>query len=231
MSTPAQLHDILRAGSHLLESSSEPLRERNIKSVLTARLENFYVALDKTRPLQVRDTVEDLQLETALCALEVIEHVQSLVDADKSFANEASSSDCPAAASGLGPAFGSRDLAQLRTLLSMVFRWGVNPLLARVSVFWPSPARASIAEPSVSHISEDYRSLRSLLTRLATILLPCGVHGNFSWTVITASVLDYHIVDYFRAAMALGWLPKSLGSENMHSVDELRPVVLRLLDL
>jgi len=217
----AQLHNILLAGSNLLQLESAAGQARNLESVLNARLENFYASLSKDRPLPVPNTIQDLHLETAQCALELIEQAHRFLD-DK--LQGRTPDDAP---------IGSRDLAQLRTLLTMVFRWGVSPLLARISGVWSSKlaSRVGPRDIELTKVSEDYGSLSSLLMRLAAILLPHGAHGRLSQTPIATSILERHMLDFLKASMALGWLPKSLTSENARAVDAFRPVVLRLLEL
>ncbi|KAI6035338.1 hypothetical protein F5J12DRAFT_909233 [Pisolithus orientalis] len=223
-----QVSDILRAASHLLDS--EAGQDRNLKSVLNTRLDNFYASLSKDRPFSVGDTVEGLRLETAQCALETVEQVNRLLDANVSTS--------AAAAPGAhdmqdddAPVIGSRDLTQLRTLLSIVFRWSIDPLLARVSHALPSNHSRQVGTRVVElGTPEDYHSLSSLLLRLAAILLPCGPRGRLPHTPITTAILDRHFVDFTRASITLGWLPKSLSSTDALAIDDLRPVVLRLLE-
>lgn len=217
----AQLHNILLAGSNLLQLESAAGEARNLESVLNARLENFYASLNKNRPLPVPNAIQDLHLETAQCALELIEQAHRLLDDQlQGRAHDDAS-------------IGSRDLAQLRTLLTMVFRWGVSPLLTRISGTWSSNLAFRIGPRDIepTAVPEDYRSLSSLLMRLAAILLPHGAHGRLSQTLVTTSILERHMLDFLKASMALGWLPKSLTSESARAVDALRPIVLRLLEL
>ncbi|KAL4075900.1 hypothetical protein J3A83DRAFT_4370121 [Scleroderma citrinum] len=230
----APLHDILLAGSNLLQLESAAGQERNLKSVLNTRLENFYASLSKSRPLPAPVTIQDLHLETAQCALEVVEQAHRLLDVDAYPSMETLPSDgqLPGRMPDDAPVVGARDLTQLRTLLTMVFRWGVVPLFARISDTWTSklPSRVGVRVVELAESPGDYESLSSLLMHLASILLPRGAHGHLSQTLITTSILDRHMVDFLRASMALGWLPKSLSSGSTRTVDDLRPIVLRLLE-
>ncbi|KAI6105625.1 hypothetical protein F5141DRAFT_1235511 [Pisolithus sp. B1] len=226
-----QVSDILRAASHLLDS--EAGQGRNLKSVLNDRLDKFYASLNKDRPFSVRDTVEDLRLETVQCALETLERVCSLLDVNSftSVATVPEAPDVQVEVSDDAPVIGSRDLVQLRTLLSIVFRWGIDPLLARVSHAWPGKTTRQVGTRIVElGTPQDYHSLSSLLLRLSTVLLPCGPRGRLSQTVITTAILDRYLADFMGASIALGWLPKSLSSAETPTIDDLRPVVLRLLE-
>ncbi|KAI6047223.1 hypothetical protein EDC04DRAFT_2622339 [Pisolithus marmoratus] len=222
-----QVSDILRAASHLLDS--EAGQDRNLKSVLNARLDNFYVSLNKDRPVLVRVTVEDLRLETAQCALETIEQVNNSLDADVSASAATVLRDQNVQDDK--PVVGTRDALQLRTLLSIVFRWGIDPLLTRVSQAWPGNT-PRLAGTSIVELGtpQDYHSLSSLLLRLSAVLLPCGPRGRLSQTLITTTILDRFLADFMRASITLGWLPKSLSSADTPAIDDLRPVVLRLLE-
>ncbi|KAI6119388.1 hypothetical protein EDD16DRAFT_1885040 [Pisolithus croceorrhizus] len=226
-----QVSDILRAASHLLDS--EAGQGRNLKSVLNDRLDKFYASLNKDRPFSVRDTVEDLRLETVQCALETLERVCSLLDVNSftSVATVPEAPDVQVEVSDDAPVIGSRDLVQLRTLLSIVFRWGIDPLLARVSHAWPGKTTRQVGTRIVElGTPQDYHSLSSLLLRLSTVLLPSGPRGRLSQTVITTAILGRYLADFMGASIALGWLPKSLSSAETPTIDDLRPVVLRLLE-
>ncbi|KAI6003949.1 hypothetical protein EDD15DRAFT_2457498 [Pisolithus albus] len=207
-----QVADILRAASHLLDSDAG--QDRNLKSVLNARLDKFYSSLSRDRPFLVRDTIEDLHVNCSTSAESVPE-----------------ASDVQVEVSDDAPVIGSRDLAQLRSLLSIVFRWGIDPLLARLSHAWPGKPIRQVGTRIVElGTPEDYHSLSSLLLRLSKVLLPSGPRGPLSETVITTVMLDRYLADFLGASIALGWLPKSLSSADTPAVDDLRPVVLRLLE-
>ncbi|KIJ70504.1 hypothetical protein HYDPIDRAFT_143972 [Hydnomerulius pinastri MD-312] len=223
----SQLVNVLLAGSYLLDSGQTG-QELDLKNILSVRLEKFYTALQIDRPVVTRDTVEDLQLETAQCALQVVERVQQLLDADPS--EKTSQDDVKLLESA--PAIGTRDLTELRTLLTMIFRWGVDPLLGRVMVAWPSKPtpRTSTKIIDLTSTPVDYKTLSSLSTRIMSLLFPCGIQGSLPQTLITTTILNRHTVGLLKVSMALGWLPKSLSSEDSPTVDSLRPPVLRLLE-
>ncbi|KAF8843139.1 hypothetical protein BDN67DRAFT_964783 [Paxillus ammoniavirescens] len=233
-SRPSQLNEILAAGSHLLDSG-QATPEYDLKSLLSSRIDKFYSVLGKDRPLvSPFDTVEDLQLTTSQCALEVVHRVQHLLDAD-AYPPEKTSKDNAKSQQGVpehSPVIGTRDLTELRTLLTMVFRWGIDPLLARVMLAWPTkPSPHAVTTIiDLTNTPADYRTLSSFLTCFMSIFFPRGVQASLAQTIITTTILNRHMTELLKASMALGWLPKSLSSEDTPTVDTLRPSTLRLLE-
>ncbi|KAF9222024.1 hypothetical protein BS17DRAFT_784322 [Gyrodon lividus] len=230
-SRSSQLDNILAAGLHLLDSG-QPAQELDLKSLLSSRIAKFYSVLGKDRPVVAHDTVEDIQLETAQCALEVVHCVQKLLDADAH--GNTSQGDAKFQEGALENALviGTRDLTELRTMLSMVFRWGIDPLLARVMLAWPAKPSPHAATTIIDLTSTpaDYRTLSSFLRCLMSMLFPCGVQSSVPQTLITTTILNRHMSELLKASMTLGWLPKSLSSEDTPTVDSLRPSALRLLE-
>ncbi|KIK95639.1 hypothetical protein PAXRUDRAFT_826796 [Paxillus rubicundulus Ve08.2h10] len=233
-SRPSQLNVILTAGSHLLDSG-QATPEHDLKSLLSSRIDKFYAALGKDRPSVVPlDTIEDLQLMTSQCALEVVHCVHHLLDADTYSPEKMSKDDAKSqqGASEHSPVIGTRDLRKLRTLLTMVFRWGVNPLLARVMLAWPARPSSHAVTTIIDLTSTpaDYRTLSSFLTCFMSIFFPRGVQSSLAQTLVTTTMLNRHMTELLKASMALGWLPNSLSSEDTPTVDSLRYSTLRLLE-
>lgn len=173
---------------------------------LHQRLLRFYASLQEQPPSFSDLSKPTLQLETARGALHVLHHVQ--LDSDTQ----------------IPPAVGTRDLAVLRSLLALLFQWGVNPLLARLAPLWRTPNDHFASLP-------DLLALSTLLASLMSTLFPRGVHAQPPQTFITTTILDRHVPDLLRASMALAWLPKSLCPQDTPSLHTLRPPVLRLLEL
>src|SRR5882757_5154850 len=123
-----ELANILHTGSFLLDAPGTA--ERDLKNVLVRRLTQYHQALGSSPPSL--DTVQDSQLETAQCALYVVERVQSLLDHPDPSTSHHERDPTNA------PAIGTRDLNTLRTLLSLIFRWGTEPLYTRLSPSFPS---------------------------------------------------------------------------------------------
>lgn len=181
---------------------------------LHPRLLRFYAALAEQQPPITDTSLTALQLETARAALHVLHRVQLLLDAAPRDTQDA-------------PAIGTRDLTVLRTLLTLLFRWGINTLLARLAPLWhTSPP---LSDPST--LCADLTALSALLSTLMSTLFPRGVRAQPSQTLITTTILDRHVPDLLRASMTLAWLPKSLWPQDNLSLHTLRPSVLRLLEL
>jgi hypothetical protein len=238
MQQSSELADILRAVSFLIDSA-QSASHSDLKAVLVSRLTQYYATLGH-HDKQIASTEEELQLETAQEALSVVERVQKILSRDGSPTPPTSEGK----SQGLernhhtlseAPAIGTRDLAQLRTLISITFKWGVELLLVRVVTAWPcTPSSTQCSRSKVidlTTIPEDYKQLSSLLVHLLTILFPDGVDGSLPQTLITATLLNRHLADLLNPCIALGWLPKSLSSEATPAVDEIRPKIMHLLGM
>jgi hypothetical protein len=224
------LASALREASHLLQTdeSSEQVHH-DLKSVLDTRLTHYYSTKNQQWTPGTLNTLEDVQLLMAQETLSVVERLQRLLSIEDDT---------------VVPAIGTRDLSQIRTLLSVVFKWGTEALLVRVREAWPS--RTSVGAPiarstsltaatsklvDLSNTAADYILLSQLTSRIISLILPNGVHGNLPRSLITTTLLDRHFTDILQPAFALGWLPRNLSTESMPTVDELRPLVMRLLSM
>ncbi|KAG2369832.1 hypothetical protein BDR07DRAFT_1604179 [Suillus spraguei] len=205
-----ELENVLHSASFLLDTSGTT--ERDLKNVLVRRLTQYRQAFGSSAPSL--DTAEDAQLETAQCALHVVERVQSLLDLpDLQHEGDLKSA----------PAIGTRDLSTLRTLISLIFRWGTAMLYTRLIPslsIKPIPGTPKIID--LTNTPADQVTLSDLLLRLMGLLFPNGPKSTPPQTLISSTLLSRHVVDLLRPSMALGWLPSE-------SVEPLRPLVLRLL--
>ncbi|KAG1779728.1 hypothetical protein EV702DRAFT_83579 [Suillus placidus] len=202
-----ELANVLHSGSFLLDTSGTT--ERDLKNVLVRRLTQYHQALGSSAPSL--DTTEDAQLETAQCALHIVERVQYLLDLQYE-------GDLKSA-----PAIGTRDLSTIRTLLSLIFRWGAETLYERLTPSLsskPIPGTPKIID--LTNTPADHATLSDLLLRLMGLLFPNGPKSTPPQTLISSTLLSRHAVDLLRPSMALGWLPSE-------PVEPLRPLVLHLL--
>ncbi|KAN0132796.1 hypothetical protein V8E53_009467 [Lactarius tabidus] len=217
-----QLSRWLSAGSLLIHSEKAG-PAANLRAVLLARLVQYRAQLG----LPERDdgdlSLEQTQEETAQEALSVVEGVQVLLDQDAQPAPE----DTP----GGEPVIGTRDVSQLRTLLSIVFKWGTEPLLAHVQVVWPAKSTTQTQLVDVNDAPHSYELLTTMTRRLLSLLFPRGVHGTLPQTLITSTLLHRHVTDVLRPAIALGWVPKTLFPGSFPVVDDFRPLVMRLMSI
>jgi hypothetical protein len=210
----------------LLESSSTLLESRkgedasaagDLQTLLQERLANFYSHEGLKRNSNFA-SLQDAQLATAKEALSSLERVEQFLLLDVS-------SD-----STQNPVLGTRDLAQLRILISLVFKWGTEPLLSQINDTW----RVDLGGKGrrvmeVDTKDEGYTAASDMITRVMSILFPNGVQGNLSPTAIATTLTNKHLVDIFRCSIPLGWLPPSLSTLAIPTVDHLRPFTMRLL--
>ncbi|KAJ7507767.1 hypothetical protein B0H11DRAFT_2314195 [Mycena galericulata] len=181
------LQGLLAAGLCLIESASDNA-SHDLKSVLSSRLARFYACLEQNDRV---DSSQSLELTTATEALNVLERVHTILDSE----------DVP---------IGTRDLAELRTLLAIAFKWGVDPLLSRAMLAWPSKsARSQIID--LTNTPEDYSLLCDFVSRLLRIALPANEPT------------------LLRPCIAVGWLPKALAPDA--APDSIRPMTARLLGI
>jgi hypothetical protein len=216
------LSALLESSSHLLESKKDEYASAggNLQTLLQERLHNYY----SNRGIESRtrfDTLQDVQLATATEALSVLEGIESiLTQEDPSDATQR-------------PLLGTRDLARLRTLTGLVFKWGTEPLLKQVNDTWKVDLKGKgrrIVEVEIE--DQGYATLSSLITRIMTILFPNGVQGNnMSPTFISTTLTKKHLVDILRPSILLGWLPASLSTTSAPTIDHLRPFTMRLLSM
>ncbi|EGN93069.1 hypothetical protein SERLA73DRAFT_163744 [Serpula lacrymans var. lacrymans S7.3] len=235
MSLGSELVDVLSAGSSLLDTNP-PNPGSELKTVLLARLSRHYTILgqhDRTTEFK-SETIEKVQLETAQGALDVVERVQQILQVDEPTDDEARSVDKePHTSPGDAPAIGTRDLAHLRTLLSMIFRWGIDPLLIELAASWSTkpPSRATPKIIDLTNTPDVYKQLSFMTSRLMGLLFPGGLQGSMPQTLITSTLLVRHTAHLLKPCIALGWLPRSLASDAMLTLHDLRPLVSRFLGI
>ncbi|ESK92903.1 hypothetical protein Moror_9059 [Moniliophthora roreri MCA 2997] len=211
----SELAKALQAGSALIDSSSES--QTHLKGALLARLQRYYSIIEVPCPVDDSASLVDVQLQTAEQSLNIIEKVHKIID----------SNDSPESA----PLLGVRDLGRLRTLLSIIVRWGLEPLLDRVISAWPERPNRATSDSIIDLTStpEDYSRLSSFVLRLHALIFPSGLQGKPSQSLITETILQRHSKDILAPSIALGWLPKSMSSESMFPLDSVRPLTMRLL--
>lgn len=223
----------LKAGAVLAGSDSSE-HAQDLFAILRARLTKYHDVLGGEGQRAEEKDLLGIQLDTAIESLRVIERVHIILGGieDPGGAERAAPGDGPAREGGQDegiPAVGTRDMALLRTLLSIAFKWGTEPLLARLIASFPS--KASHHGPMIIDLTSapgDYALLSSLLSRLLTLLFPLGIHGRLSQTFVTSTILNRHVTDVLRPCIVFAWLPNDLKSGFSPSED-LKPLALRLL--
>ena len=228
MSTLAEeLASALAQGTCLLETSSTPSNSPDLKSVLHSRLLKYYALESQDgvkEELRESSTLEEMQFLTAKEALSVVQKVHHVLDIE-----DARTNGTPDQV----PSIGTRDLAQLRTLLSVIFKWGIEPLFNRVALALPviNTANTKVKIVDVSQESDDYRFLSEFVTSVFLLIFPRGVQGQISQTLITTTILHRHVSDLLNPSIALGWLPEPLSSSSFPIIHEMRSFVIHLLKL
>jgi hypothetical protein len=216
----------LRDGLNLIQTDSEPSSQNqqqhsDLKSILQSRLSRYYTSRNEEWSPEKLNSQRDAELLTAREALSVLERIQTLLAIEDD---------------SIVPAIGTRDLSQIRTLLSLIFRWGTEPLFNQVKEAWPTKSPASVARSSskivdLSNLSDEYSLLSDITLRVLGFVLPNGVHGRLPSSHITTTLLSRYLIDILRPALGLGWLPKSLSTQRMPVVDSIRPLAMRILSM
>ena len=98
----------------------------------------------------------------------------------------------------------------------------------------PNPGETPTTEEwlniiDLTSVPDDFKRLKDVAIRLIHLILPKGVQGAPNPTVLSSVLLNSHLEDLIRPGLVLGWLPKTLASESVYPVDDLRPTVVRLM--
>ncbi|KAI0638028.1 hypothetical protein C8Q77DRAFT_405922 [Trametes polyzona] len=215
--------DLFRAAAILTGPlNASDARPSDLKDVLLRRMKSYAEAMGKGTPTDDM-ALDVLQSHTALEALTLLEFLhQSLRDTGPNANQEEGK-----------VLLGTRDLALIRTLLSILFKWGVDPLLERIVAAIPSTsasqgiARASIID--LTGLPHEFSMLSSISTRLLALVLPAGPGSAISQSGVTAALLNQHLSNLLMPCILIGWLPKLLTSDTMSTVDAVRPLIMHLL--
>ncbi|KAH9938290.1 uncharacterized protein B0H18DRAFT_1081018 [Fomitopsis serialis] len=130
---------------------------------------------------------------------------------------------------------GSRDLIQIRTLVSIVFRWGVEPQLGRVANAIPvknvpkSQVHAGAKIIDLTDVPDDYERLSETVSRLLRLSFSKDAQSSLLQTAVTSALLNKHLADLLKPSIVLGWLPKNLATDTVKPIDSVRPAVMQLL--
>jgi hypothetical protein len=222
------LDPILRAAAHLVNKSTPATNaNENLNSVLSARLSKYYTERGVPEVNYDKTDLSAVQLQTAKEALFVVRQVHdALVLAETSQPEKATIQTET-------PVFGTRDVSHLRTLISIVFKWGTDTLLDRVMPNWTTPslpkAQGSVSIVDLTRGPEDYQELCDLTYQVLSIVLPSGNQEQLSQSFVANLLLTRHLSDVLKSCITLGWLPKVLSTPSIPVQDEIRPLTMRLL--
>ena len=162
------------AGTATSASHSQP--PSDLSSILLQRLAQYHDTMGALNA-PLRSQLESLGLsalqhETALQALLTVER---LAMADVAHASSSTAQ----------PLLGTRDLNNLRTLLSIVFKWGVDPLIS-----------------NIGH-SGGKDDLSFVLSRLRHLVPLQRENEN----VVSVILMQKHVTELLRGLIVLGWYP------------------------
>ncbi|KDQ15352.1 hypothetical protein BOTBODRAFT_624950 [Botryobasidium botryosum FD-172 SS1] len=151
------------------------------------------------------------------------------------------------------PDIGTRDLAQIRTLLSILFRWGVERHLAHLYFYWSSAATqpaGGAPRPSNPRIVEapgktpegalsrliDFvsRILALIFTRRLELADPSSSHASdVRQTHVTKVLLTRHATPILQACIFLGWASSDteIADTSLINQDTYKRSALRILTL
>ena len=222
------LDPILRAAAHLVNKSTLTNNaNENLISVLSTRLCKYYTERGIPEVQYDKTDLSAVQLQTAKEALFVVQQVHdAFVVAE---ANQPEKSTMQAEI----PALGTRDVSNLRVLISIVFKWGTDALLDRAIPNWTTPplssAQGSVFVVDLTRGPEDYKELCDLTYQLLSVLLPSGHRGQLSQSFVANLLLTRHLSDVLKPCITLGWLPKALSTPSIPAQDDIRPLTMRLL--
>ena len=222
------LGPILRAAGHLVnKSSTTHSANETLTSVLSARLSKYYSERGVPEVEHDKTDLSVVQLQTTEEALFVVRQVHDALVLAEPNTSEKTTIQTET------PTLGTRDVSHLRTLISIVFKWGTDALLSRVvpSLTIPSSqnAQASASIVDLTRGPEDYKGLCDLTYQLLSIVLPSGHRGELSQSFVANLLLARHLGDILKPCVVLGWLPKALSTPSFPVQDDIRPLTMRLL--
>ncbi|RPD67330.1 hypothetical protein L226DRAFT_608532, partial [Lentinus tigrinus ALCF2SS1-7] len=229
---PKTLEELLHAAAVLTgPSSSSEIRPADLKGVLHRRLSEYHALYDQHIPAE-NASLESLQLETATESLLILELLHKALTSP--------ATPAPADHEPGGPTtqrdpsmIGTRDMGLIRTLLSIVFKWAVEPLLQRIVAGIPSTSTSHAVNGAriidLTGLPHEFSTLSSVTSRLLSLPLSDGITSPLSQSAVTATLLNRHLPDLLLPCIVIGWLPKSLATETMPTADSLRPQVMYLL--
>ena len=218
----------LRAAAHLVNKTT-PTNHANekLQSVLSARLSKYYTERGVPEVEYDKTDLSVIQLQTAKEALFVVRQVHDALTLAETDQSEKGTVQTEI------PALGTRDVSHIRTLISIVFKWGTDALLDRVAPNWTTPTSTKAQEPAsivdLTRGPEDYKELCDLTYQLLSIVLPSGHRGQLSESFVANILLTRHLSDVLKPCITLGWLPKALSKPFTPVQDDIRPLTMRLL--
>lgn len=230
LSNPQKMHEnsnssqllstLISAAAVLSGSDHETARSPDLATVLKNRLVRTYDILDQGEYDDVSEVdLKILQFITAMESLRLLERIQSLLDPDDS-GSETSSL-----------LLGTRDLSYVRTLLSIVFKWGVSPLVTEFEPTRPGRHVPNADETLVIDLTERQLRFADIpVIALRLLNLPFGA-TKIHQTWITTSILSQHAVDLLTLCLIIGWSPKPVSDSFAGHAGDVKGLAIRFINL
>lgn len=227
------LDDLFRAAAILTgPSSTTETRPADLTSVVQRRLNDYYIFLG-AQTTASNTSLEAIQLDTSIEALTLLEYVHMQLTHLSRTQGDSNTKAGPHLEQKDPALVGTRDLALIRTLISIVFRWGVEPLIQHVTSAIPSTSTLRATKGAriidLTELPQEYSTLSSVSSRLLALPLSDGMASPLAQSAVSATLLNQSLSDLLLPCIVVGWLPKSLSSDSMPTADALRPQVMYLL--
>lgn len=210
MDNAKQSLEILLSATAAL-SGAEPKATRlpDVATVLRGRLEVAYGVLQESDHEDIVGMdLKTLQYVTARESLRVIEMMQDVLDSE----------------GAEQPLLGTRDLSHLRTLLSVIFKWRVEPLLSAFESTRPHPQIIDLTDRSI-----NFEELPGSLNRILRLLFGKDLRVRQTW--VTSCILSQHVVGVLLPCLIIGWAPKPLHETFIGTAKDIKTLSIRFINL
>lgn len=233
--------DQLLAAAYILSGATKPSHaSKDIQDVLSERLDQARRTLDVSVSSKSTDNVS-LERGTALFSLNVLEQVQYILDNDQGRSHChycCSSGRFIDPLSSLGRLIGTRDLAQLRTLLSIVFKWLIEPEYDAICANVPLGGAehvnigASVHSVLLSGVARFWSFVFRPQPDVSSLPSPSTSMQAAARSHITQTLLSRHLADLLRPSLLLLSIsPAAPVINEVDSIAYIRTSVDSLLDL
>jgi hypothetical protein len=213
---------LLSAASVLSGLEQNTAHSLDIATVLKSRLARTQEILQQDDfDKSSEANLDVLQYITAKVSLRLVERLQSSLDPDDYARSSPGSSS---------PLLGTRDLSYIRTLFSVIFRWGVAPLLTEFELIRPGRHAPETGGPCIIDLTErqlDHEDLPLVTLRL--LRLPFRA-TDLRQTWIT-SIFSQHAVDVLTPGLIVGWAPKPISDSFARHAKEVRSLTIRFINV
>lgn len=215
------LSTLISAAAVLSGSEHKTAQSPDLATVLKTRLVRTYGILQQDEHVIVSEvSLKVLQFITAKESLCLVESIQSLLDPDDSSYGSQTL------------LLGTRDISYVRTLLSIIFKWGVAPLVTELELTRHSFHAPKPGEPRIIDLTERQlhpEDIPSITLRLLNLLFgSTKIHQTW----ITTSILSQHSVDLLTPCLIVGWAPESAIFESFsrHARD-VKALAIRFINV